>query len=182
MSENVKPYEMIADYITGEQVPLVGAEENRQMVEKLLVDEKGFSRQDIAVDVPIDFEVAGETYRSSVDLVVSIAGRPLMVVKCAAGSLGSREREAVSAARLVWGTPLPLAVVSDGRTAIVLETATGRPVAEGLKAIPDRFALKAGYADTTFEPLAGLRLEKERLVFRSYDSMNVNTARRLPTC
>jgi len=179
MSETLKPYDTVTDFITGKTVPLVGAEENRQMVEKLLIEGKGFPRKDIAVDEPIAFEVAGETYTSAVDLVVSVAGRPLMAVKCAAGSLGSREREAVAAARLVAEAPLPLAVVSDGRTAIVLDTATGRPIGEGLDAIPDRAGLAAGYAGATARPLTGDRLQKERLVFRSYDSMNVNTARRM---
>ncbi len=180
MSETVKPYETITDYVTGERVPLVGAEENRQAVEKLLVNEKGFSREEIAVDVPIAFDVAGETYRSTVDLVVSLGGRPLMVVKCAAGSLGSREREAVAAARLVAPTPLPVAVVSDGLTAIVLDAVSGKPLDEGLDAIYTRSGLESACASTITAPLAAARLEKERLVFRSYDSMNVNVARRLP--
>jgi hypothetical protein len=30
-----KPYEMIKDYITGNEIPNIGAEENRQTVEKI---------------------------------------------------------------------------------------------------------------------------------------------------
>jgi hypothetical protein len=179
MTETLKPYEMVTDYITGNPVPLVGSEENRQMVEKYLVAEKGFHREDIAVDVPISFEVAGETHESAVDLVVSIDGRPLMVVKCAAGSLGSREREAVAAARLVAPAPLPLAVVSDGHTATVLDAVAGKPLGEGLDAIPGRTDLSDQFAGIHPDPLADSRLIKERLIFRSYDSMNVNAAHRL---
>lgn len=180
MTNTIKPYETISDYITGERVPMVGSEENRQLVEKLLVDEKGFKREDVAVDVPISFEVAGEIYRSTVDLVVSVAGRPLMVIKCAAGSLGSREREAVSAARLLAPAPLPLAAVSDGRTATVLDAVSGKILGEGLDAIYARSELVSIYASVSTAPLAAARLEKEKLVFRSYDSMNINVARRLP--
>lgn len=179
MTDIIKPYETVPDYVTGQPVPLVGAEENRQMVEKFLVEEKGYAREDIAVDVPIAFEVAGETYQSTVDLVVSAAGRPLMAVKCAAGSLGSREREAVAAARLVGQAPLPLAMVSDGRTAVVLDAVTGKPISEGLDAVYSRAALEVDFNAHDPAPLPPAKLEKERLVFRSYDSMNVNAARHL---
>ncbi len=179
MTDIIKPYETVPDYITGLPVPLVGSEENRQMVEKFLVEEKGYARENIAVDVPIAFEVAGEMYRSTVDLVVNAAGRPLMAVKCAAGSLGSREREAVAAARLVGQTPLPIAMVSDGRTAVVLDAVSGRPIGEGLDAVHSRAALEAAFNTYDPEPLSAAKLEKERLVFRTYDSMNVNAARHL---
>jgi len=179
MTNIIKPYETVSDYVTGRPVPLVGAEENRQLLEKFLVEEKGYSRGDIAIDVPLVFEVAGEMYRSTVDLVVSAAGRPLMAVKCAAGSLGSREREAVAAARLAGQTPLPLAMVSDGRTAVVLDAVSGRPIGESLNDVYSREALEAAFTAYDPEPLSAAKLEKERLVFRTYDSMNVNAARHL---
>ena len=86
---------MITDFVTGKEIPNVGAEENRQMVERFLVNEKGFSKEDIEVDVDIEMTVAGELYRSQIDLVVSVDGgvTRFMAVKCAAASLGSRERE-----------------------------------------------------------------------------------------
>ncbi len=36
---------MITDFITGNKIPNVGAEENRQMVERFLVNKKGFSKE-----------------------------------------------------------------------------------------------------------------------------------------
>ena len=63
MAEGSKPYTMIADFVTGREVPNVGAEENRQAVEKLLVAEKGYLKEDIKVDVDIAITVAGQPYR-----------------------------------------------------------------------------------------------------------------------
>ena len=51
---SLKPYTSLIDYITGKEVPNVGAEENRQAIERFLVEEKGFAREDIAVDVDIE--------------------------------------------------------------------------------------------------------------------------------
>ena len=103
MADTLKPYTTIIDFVTGREIPNIGAEENRQAVAEYLVNEKGYSKEDIAVDVEIELAIAGERYHSQVDLVVRVdpGGLPVMAIKCAAGSLGSREREIVSAARLM---------------------------------------------------------------------------------
>jgi len=169
--------EMITDYITGQKVPNVGAEVNRQAVERFLVDEKGFKKQDIQVGVPIQMQIRDQSYRSQVDLVVMLDGRRMMVVKCAPGSLGSREREAVSAARLLDVYPIPLALVSDGKSAILLDAISGQKIGEGMAAIPSPRDLLSQFKEVSLAPLAGERREREKLIFRSYDSMNVNVIR-----
>ena len=170
--------EHVTDFITGRSVPNIGAEMNRQQVERYLVEEKGYRPEELIVDAPIQVEIDGECYRSTVDLVVRIEDRPVIAVKCAAGSLGSREREIISVARLLDASPLPLAVVSDGATATVLDAPTGKKMGEGLAAIPTRDALVELARTEPLPPLAPDRLAKERLIFRSYDSMNVNVQRR----
>ena len=181
MAEGSKPYTMIADFVTGREVPNVGAEENRQAVEKLLVEEKGYLKEDIKVDVDVAITVAGEPYRSQVDLVVSADGGKtrFMAVKCAAGSLGSREREIVAAARLLDEYQIPWAVVSDGQTAIVLDAVTGKKIGDGLDAIP--YKQEAIAQLKSYTPLAfpAERREREKLIFRTYDVENVNVQRNL---
>lgn len=178
MNDNYDNPDIIVDYITGKSVPNVGAEINRQQVERYLVEEKEYQREDILVDAPIEVEIDGKIYRSTVDLVVQIDNRPLMVIKCAAGSLGSREREAVSAARLFAASPMPLAVVSDGETATVLETTKGKPKGKGLEAIPNRNETIELVQSEPSTPIAPERLIREKLVYRSYDSMNVNVQKK----
>lgn len=166
--------DVIVDYITGRSVPNIGAEANRQAMERLLIETKGFRQGDVLVDAPIEVTIDGEAYRSSIDLVVQIDGQPVMAIKCAAGSLGSREREIISAARLYTATPIPLAVVSDGQDATILDVSNGKKKGVGLSAIPDReTAANLAKADP-LPPVTPDRLKRERLIFRSYDSMNVN--------
>jgi hypothetical protein len=171
--KNMKSMKLI-DYLTGQSIPAVGAEANRQALVKYLVEEKGYAKSDLATDVPIQVKVAGEVYPSTVDVVARVDGETVFVVKCAAGSLGSREREAVSAARLLEAVPVPLAVVSDGITATLLDTVTGKALGTGLAAIPDPVAARSYRRDHPMAPMEDKRREREGLVFRSYDSMNVN--------
>ena len=170
---------MITDFVTGKEIPNVGAEENRQMVERFLVNEKGFSKEDIEVDVDIEMIVTGELYRSQIDLVVSVDGGAtrFMAIKCAAASLGSREREILAASRLLYENQLPFSVVSDGKTAIVLDTVSGKKLGEGLSAIPSKGEVLEKSKTLKLQPFPKEKLEREKLIFRSYDSMNVNVQR-----
>ena len=179
MSDTLKTYTLITDFISGKEIPNVGSEENRQRVAQFLVNEKGFSKEDIEVDVDIEMTVAGETYRSQIDLVVNIDGGStrFMAIKCAAASLGSREREILAAARLLGENQLPFSVVSDGKTAIVLDTVSGQKLGEGLNAIPSKDDACEKLKTLQPRPFPKEKLEREKLIFRSYDSMNVNVQR-----
>ena len=183
MSDTLKPYSMTTDFVTGKEIPNVGAEENRQRVERFLVAEKGFSKEDIAVDVDIEISVAGETYLSQIDLVVSVddeyGSTPFMAIKCAAASLGSREREILAAARLLAENQLPFSVVSDGKTAIVLDTVSGKNLGEGLNAILSKAEARERLREIKPLPFPKEKREREKLIFRSFDSMNVNVGRNL---
>ena len=181
MSDTLKAYSMITDFVTGREIPNVGAEENRQAVEKFLVNAKGYAREDIEVDVPIEISVAGQPYCSQIDLIVSVDGdaNRFMAVKCAAASLGSREREILAAARLVAKNQIPLSVVSDGHTAIVLDTVSGSKLGEGLDAIPSKDQAREQLMHLKEQPYPEEKREREGLIFRSYDSMNVNVGRNL---
>ncbi len=165
---------LIKDYITGKEIPNIGAEENRQAVEKYLVEKKGYQKADIEIDAPLEIDIRGETYRATVDIVVTIDRRRLMAFKCAAGSIGSREKEILSAAKLLESYQVPLAVVSDGKKATVLDTLSGKSVGEGLDAIPSREEIADRYKEADFQPVPENRREQVKLVFRSYDSMNIN--------
>ncbi len=167
------------DYLTGQEIPNIGAEANRQAVARFLVETKGYPTAAILRDAPLEIEVAGEPYRSRIDLLV-MAGqppRPFMAVKCAAGSLGSREREIVSAGRVYGEHQVPLAVVSDGCNAIVLDTVSGRKIAEGMNAIPDAREADRQMATLAPAPYPPERLEREKRVFQTYDQANVHIVR-----
>ncbi len=166
--------ETLTDYITGKTIPNTGAEANRQQFEKILVENKGFKKSRIRVDADIEVKIRKETYRSKIDLIITVKGCDYMAVKCAPGSLGSREREILAAARLYGPYQIPVSVVTDGRTAIVMDTVTGKKTGEGLSAIPDAETARKAMDICEKTALAEKRSEKEKLIFRSYDSMNVN--------
>jgi len=179
MSDIIKPFNYIADFVTGKKVPEIGSEANRQKVERFLVENRGYDREDVEVDVDVELEIAGEPYRSQIDLVVSVDGKRFMAIKCAAASLGSREREILSTSRIMGDYQMPYSVVSDGETAIVLDTISGEKLGAGLEAIPAKSYVEKEISGMAFIPLPEKRLEKEKLIFRTYDMANVNVQRNL---
>jgi hypothetical protein len=174
-----KPYKMLTDFVTGKEVPNIGAEENRQRAERLLVEEKGYSKDDIEVDADLRFTIGDEDIQSHVDLVVRIQDKRFMVLRCVPGSLGSRERETLASARLLDAYQIPLSVVTDGKDAEVLDTITGELVGQGVGAIPSKKEAVQQMGTTRLQPLSRERLERERIIFRAYDEMNVNVQRKL---
>ena len=98
----------------------------RKMAELLLLDEKGYAAGDVKKNVAFDVVLGQEKLRSHVDLLVSVDGKKAMVIKCAPGSLSSRERHVLASARVMSDIPVPVAVVMDPVSAVVLDSATGK--------------------------------------------------------
>ena len=78
----------------------------RHIAERLLLEEKGYASSDIRKNVVFDVTLGAETAKSSVDFVVSLDNRIGMLIKCAPGSLDSRERHIVAAARVFDALPV----------------------------------------------------------------------------
>ena len=147
------------------------AAEARKMISYLLVEKKGYLPEDIEKKVVFEVKVGQETAYSSVDFLVSVKGKKAMVIKCAAGSLSSRERQAVAAARLLGSPPVPIAVVADPVNAEVLDVSTGKVMGEGFGAIPIKDQIIQILSKTELKPLSLERLEKEKRILLAFDAI-----------
>lgn len=143
----------------------------RKMVEYLLLEKKGYAREEVRKQVVFDVILGQETAHSSVDFLVTIAGKKAMVVKCASGSLSSRERQAVAAARLLDSPPVPIAVVADPTTAEVLDVMTGKVIGEGFGAIPVKDQILTVISEKKLIPLSPERIEKEKRILLAFDAI-----------
>ena len=144
------------------------ANQARGAIGYLLLEKKGYSREEVEKNVVFEVKLEKEIAHSSADFIVTVGGKRAMLIKCAAGSLGSRERQAVAAARLL-GTPI--AVVADPVTAEVLDTATGEVIGEGFGAIPVRDRIEALLAEKEPKALTPARIEKEKRILLAFDAI-----------
>ena len=147
------------------------AAEARRMIGYLLLEKKGYGPGDVRKGLAFEVQLGAETAWSSADFLVSVDGRMAMIIKCAAGSLDSRERQAVAAARVIASPPLPVAVAADPVNAVVLDVAGGKATGDGFGAIPTKEQLRSIVAERTMQPLDPQRLEKEKRILLAFDAI-----------
>jgi hypothetical protein len=157
------------DFITGDIVPDTYDERARQKIARLLVEEKGYAKSDIAVRRRIRLSIEGETATVTVDFVLYVDEKAFAIVIFGPGSLVSRERPALAAARLLEKYVVPYVVVTNGQDAEVLETSSGSIIAEGLKAIPSKESARERIEGFPFETLSEARLDKEQRILFAFD-------------
>jgi hypothetical protein len=132
-------YGTLKDYLTGEELPDTDDERLRQELSRMLVEDKGFVKEDLEARLSIDTLFNQIFVRTIIDLTVSVGGRRLFVLRYGPGSIVTREKPALAAARVLDKEYcIPLAVVTNSRDAELLETEKGRVLATGMEAIPDR--------------------------------------------
>jgi hypothetical protein len=160
------------DYITGESVTDTHDEQYRQAIARLLVERKGYDKADIRVKVRHDMDCGDLQGFSITDFVVTLRGRLAMIVKYGPGSIVSRERPAIAAARTITpGYAVPIAVVTNGTDAEIIDVATGSITGTGLEAIPSKTELLARFNSLIFAAIPEKRLTAERRILMAYDGI-----------
>ena len=157
------------DFITGETIADTVDERARQKIARFLVEKKGYDRPDIDTRVQIDLCVDGDSGSAVVDFVIRIHSRAVMLILFGPGSLVTRERITISAARLLESYVIPHAVITNGEDAEVMETRTGRVIGWGLDAIFTKDEIAGRFSDLIFESLPESRREKERRILFAMD-------------
>jgi hypothetical protein len=130
------------DYLTGETLADTHDERYRQKIARLLVEEKGFHKQDLTPRVPIDIHVDGKQARVRLDLVVTLDERIALLIKYAPGSLTTRHQVALAASRLLAPYQVPFSVVTNGQEADIINNDTGVVVGQGLDKLFSRRTLE----------------------------------------
>ena len=163
-------YGNLVDYVTGEPLVDTDDERYRQKLARLLVEERGFAKNELEMRRRIETLFAHQFVASKIDIVVSIGEQRVMVLRYGPGSLVTRERPAIAAARVLEKDQLiPLAVVSNGEDAELLDARTGKVLGTGLAAIPAREKVVAMLPDLDFSPVLPERREPELRILNAFD-------------
>lgn len=164
-------YGMTEDYITGSQIVDTDDERYRQKIARFLVEEKGYEKKDLEARHKIETLFCNNFVVSTIDLVIILEGQRKFVLRYGPGSLVTRERSAIAAARVLeLDYQIPFAIVTNGEDAELLDTATGSVLATGLNSIPNKKeAITLVKNRGVDQPLTGSKRERELRVLNSYD-------------
>lgn len=163
-------YGHCSDYITGERLVDTDDERFRQELARTMVEEKGWPKDDVEMRLTIDTLFNKQFVSSKITMALSFEGRRCLIIRYAPGSLVTRERSAVAAARVLNEEyQIPLAVVTNGRDAELLDTYSGMVLAKGLAAIPTREEMARRFAELRFAPYDPKKRERELRVLNAFD-------------
>jgi hypothetical protein len=164
-------YGTLKDFLTGEELTDTDDERIRQDLARMMVEEKGFARSQIESRLKIETLFSKSFVTSSIELTLKIKGRQVLILRYGPGSLVSRERAAIAAARVL--NPdyrIPFAVVTNGRNAELLDTRTGKILGYGLDSIPESSSIEGLLHHVDFLPaLKGLQRERELRILNAFD-------------
>lgn len=164
-------YGTLQDYLTGEELTDTDDERIRQDLSRLMVEEKGYAREMLQPRLKIETLFTKCFVTSTIELTVSLQQKNFMIIRYGPGSLVSRERSAIAAARVI--NPdycIPLAIVTNGRDAELLDTRTGKILGYGLKSIPNRKTAEKMLDQLDFlPPLEPARRERELRILNAFD-------------
>jgi hypothetical protein len=159
----------LVDFITGETLKDTHDERYRQKVARLLVDQKGYLKADIEPRKELLVKADAKKAILKIDFVVTLTGKACMVVKYGPGSLVTRRRSVLAASRLIAPRQVPVAVITNGKDAEIMNGASGEIIAQGLDSIPAKPDLEKIATREAFMMISDEQTEMESRILYCYE-------------
>ncbi len=156
----------INDFITGEPIKDTHDERYRQQLARLLVNRKGYLKSDIEPRKNLIVQAGDHRAGIIIDFLINLSGKVCMVIKYGPGSIVTRRRPLLAISRVLESYQVPIAVVTNGEDAEILDGSSGKVISQGLGTIPSKSALIEMTSENHFHPIATDRAEMEsRIVY-----------------
>ncbi len=126
----------MTDYLTGRPVADTHDERYRQKIAKLLVETCGFKASQIKKSVDHVVDVGAKKSRIKIDFLVFIRDKIAMLIKYSPGSIVTRRQTCIALSRSMAPYQVPIAVMTNGETAEIIDGATGKVLDTGLEHLP----------------------------------------------
>jgi hypothetical protein len=159
----------LTDFISGETLDDTLDERHRQKIARLLVDQKGYRKTDITPRHELKIDVDDRCARLQISYTVILGRSIAMVLHYGPGSLVTRHRPILAMSRLVQARQVPLAVVTNGEDADILDGVSGNVIATGLNQIPAKTQLSDIVAARQWPEVPPKRREMESRILMAFE-------------
>ncbi len=159
----------LTDFITGETLKDTHDERYRQEIARLLIRRLGYSKEDLEPRKALVVCADDKKAVLKIDFTVTLAGRTCMVLKYGPGSLVTRRRALLAVSRLIVPYQVPVAVITNGLDAEIVNATSGEVTASGLDSIPPKASLMKMTAGKSFAPISDQRAEMESRILYCYE-------------
>ena len=157
------------DIITGETIMDTHDERYRQKIASLLINHKGYQKDEIKSRNDMLVQAGEKRAVIKIDFLVNLSGKVFMIIKFGPGSIVTRRRPLLAASRILTSYQIPIAVVTNGEDAEILEGDTGRIISRGLDTIPGREQLIERLGADYFKRIPAKRAEMESRILYCYE-------------
>ena len=157
------------DFITGETIIDTHDERYRQKIARLLINHKGYQKNDIEPRKDLLVQAGENRAVIKIDFLINLSGKVCMIIKFGPGSIVTRRRPLLAASRILAPYQIPMAVVTNGEDAEVLDGASGRVISRGLETIPGREQLVDICCADHFNRIPVERAEMESRILYCYE-------------
>jgi hypothetical protein len=157
------------DFITGETIPDTHDERYRQKIARLLVNQKRYQKYDIRLRKDLPVQAGKNRAVIKIDFLITLSDKICMIIKFAPGSIVTRRRSLLAASRVLTPYQIPIAVVTNGQDAEILEGTSGRVISRGLETIPSRDQLIEIMGADHFNRISAERAEMESRILYCYE-------------
>jgi len=159
----------LSDFITGKTIDDTHDERYRQKIARLLVDEKGYPKDDIVPQRPVTVKAGTKCALVPATYIVHFENRMAILIHYGPGSLVTRHRPALALSRLAAPYQIPVVVVTNGEAADILDGDSGKILVSGLDGIYSRDQLAGKLRNYNWELVSAQRAEKEARILMAYE-------------
>lgn len=159
----------LIDYISGDTLDDTLDERHRQLVGRLLVDQKGYRKRQITPRHELEVRIPEKCARILITYIVKVENRIAMLIQYGPGSLVTRHRPALAMARLVATYQIPRVVVTNGEQADTLDGGNGALLNTGLENIPNCDQLTRLASQHAWKVITGDRVEMESRILMAFE-------------
>jgi hypothetical protein len=170
MENHPNPHHLILgnlnDFLTGVVLIDTYDERYRQKIAKKLVLDGGFEKKDIQRNVTTTIAAGKQKAQINIDFIVKFQKKSTILVKYSPGSIVTRRISTIALSRIAESYQIPIAVITNGEDAEILDGNSGRVLKTGFHNLPDKEMLKRNMTSFLFEPVKKTIFEKaSRIVF-----------------
>ena len=159
----------LTDFITGDTLKDTHDERYRQKIARLLTGQLGYLKADIEPRRALVARADSKKAVLKIDFTITLKGKICMVLKYGPGSLVTRRRAVLAVSRLIAPYQVPVAVITNGQDAEIINGTSGEVTASGLESIPLKADLTKMAAGETFAPISDQRAEMESRILYCYE-------------
>ena len=159
----------LTDFITGESIKDTHDERYRQQLAHRLVNRKGYHKSDIEPRRSLIVQAGINRAAIKIDFLINLAGKVCMVIKYGPGSIVTRRRPLLAIARMLEPYQIPIAVVTNGEDAEIIDGSSGDVISRGLASIPSKSQMIEIASGKPFNPLPADRAEMESRIVYCYE-------------